>query len=462
MTTTMEELWNGELGTSAKVFTDDDLAAAEANGGVIEQGIYVWDLCGNVDFALVNLKLIDNGGSANISGRVATEEGVGIEGVQMSVMSQQVGYPANTITTDNGIYTFQYFPMYNDYTIEGNKNDDWLNGVTTLDLVLIQRHILGLTELDSPYKLIAADASNDERISAIDLIQLRKLILGIYAELPANDSWRFTDADASMDMENPWPFSEFVSVYDLEQDLSEDFVGVKVGDVNGSVTVSSLVGESIESRSSNELEFDIKRTDLGQGEIQLEFSSANFNEIAGFQFTLEGTNISEITNVTSGLINLDDSQVALSNNALAFSWNTMKGQSVNDGVLFTVTARMNNNALAITDRIVRAEAYQGESFEVINVTAAGNTAVVNALAQNEPNPWKSNTAITFDLEKAGQAIFSIYSATGQLVYKVTGNYPAGSNVLTLDAADLNNASGVLYYTIESGDFNATRKMIVLK
>jgi len=328
------ELWNGELGTSAKVFTADDLAAAEANGGVVEQGIYVWDLCGNVDFALVNLKLIDNGGSANISGRVATEAGVGIEGVQMSVMSQQVGYPANTITTDNGVYTFQYFPMYNDYTIEGEKNDDWLNGVTTLDLVLIQRHILGLTELDSPYKLIAADASNDERISAIDLIQLRKLILGVYAELPSNDSWRFTDADASMNEENPWPFSEFVNVYDLEQDLTEDFVGVKIGDVNGSVTVS-LVGENnMESRSANDLELDIKRTDLGQGEVKLEFSSANFKDIAGFQFTLEGSNISEITNVASGLITLDDSQVALSNNALAFSWNGTKGESFNDGTLF--------------------------------------------------------------------------------------------------------------------------------
>jgi len=98
------------------------------------------------------------------------------------------------------------------------------------------------------------------------------------------------------------------------------------------------------------------------------------------------------------------------------------------------------------------------SLEIINVKTTGSVVVENALAQNEPNPWKANTVITFDLEKAGQTNFSVYSATGQLVYKVSGNYPAGTNVLTLDAADMNNASGVLYYTIESGDFTATKKM----
>ncbi|MBL0102221.1 MAG: hypothetical protein IPP49_21100 [Saprospiraceae bacterium] len=39
-----------------------------------------------------------------------------------------------------------------DYQITASKGGDYLNGVSTLDLVLIQRHILGIQTLDSPYK----------------------------------------------------------------------------------------------------------------------------------------------------------------------------------------------------------------------------------------------------------------------------------------------------------------------
>ena len=45
-------------------------------------------------------------------------------------------------------------------------------------------HVLGQEVLDSPYKMIAADINNDKEISALDLIELRKLILGVYNELP--------------------------------------------------------------------------------------------------------------------------------------------------------------------------------------------------------------------------------------------------------------------------------------
>ena len=67
--------------------------------------------------------------------------------------------------------------------------------MSTLDLVDIQRHLLGLDPLDSPYKMIAADANNSESLTAIDLVEIRKLILGLYLEFPNNASWRFVDKD---------------------------------------------------------------------------------------------------------------------------------------------------------------------------------------------------------------------------------------------------------------------------
>jgi hypothetical protein len=65
--------------------------------------------------------------------------------------------------------------------------------VSTLDLVLIQKHLLGRAKLNSPYKLIAADANRSGVITALDLLEIRKLILGITNKFQNNTSWRFVD-----------------------------------------------------------------------------------------------------------------------------------------------------------------------------------------------------------------------------------------------------------------------------
>jgi hypothetical protein len=70
------------------------------------------------------------------------------------------------------------------------KNDDPINGVTTADIVSIQKHILGTQLLTSAYQLIAADVNNSGTISTADIIHIRKLILGINTSLPT-PSWRF-------------------------------------------------------------------------------------------------------------------------------------------------------------------------------------------------------------------------------------------------------------------------------
>ena len=90
-----------------------------------------------------------------------------------------------------------------------------------LDLVLIQRHIVGLSELDSPYKVIAADISNDEKLSALDIIELRKVILGVQDEFNSVDSWRFVDAAQEFaDVVSPWPVDYSVDIDNLESNIN--------------------------------------------------------------------------------------------------------------------------------------------------------------------------------------------------------------------------------------------------
>ncbi|MDO8367514.1 MAG: hypothetical protein Q7T20_11995 [Saprospiraceae bacterium] len=66
-----------------------------------------------------------------------------------------------------------------------------LEGVTTYDLTLISKHILAVDPFINPFQIIAADANNNAAVTSFDIVELRKLILGIYSELPNNSSWRY-------------------------------------------------------------------------------------------------------------------------------------------------------------------------------------------------------------------------------------------------------------------------------
>ena len=139
------------------------------------------------------------------------------------------------------------------YTITPEKDDNPLNGVTTFDLVLISKHILGIESFDNPYKMIAADANKSGSVTTFDIAEFRKLILGTYTDLPLNTSWRFVPEELNfVNPSNPFQvdFPEFITAeisstgieyaFDYEDanglftfhPTSADFAGIKIGDVN--------------------------------------------------------------------------------------------------------------------------------------------------------------------------------------------------------------------------------------
>ena len=130
---------------------------------------------------------------------------------------------------------------YDEYDVTPMKTDGVGNGVSTFDLVLINKHILGIEEFDSPYKIIAADVNNSKSVTTSDIAELRKLILGIYddSNWPGRNSWTFTPEDyvfPTPDM----PFTPIIPEFILELDIQANsniqanFVAIKTGDVNQS------------------------------------------------------------------------------------------------------------------------------------------------------------------------------------------------------------------------------------
>ena len=146
-----------------------------------------------------------------------------------------------TSTTDtNGSFIFNLSKIGN-YKIKASRSIDVnkANGLTALDLALIQSHILGKTSLNSPYKIIAADVNGDGKVTALDLVFIKRIILGIdtvFTKTTTGEKrlWTFIDSSYKFpDTTNPFPYKDSILYKGLNLvQTNQTFIGVKLGDVN--------------------------------------------------------------------------------------------------------------------------------------------------------------------------------------------------------------------------------------
>ncbi|MEZ4988121.1 MAG: dockerin type I domain-containing protein [Saprospiraceae bacterium] len=175
------------------------------------------------------------------NGVIATEDGDLIEGVAVTLQGSDT---VQVTTNGDGVFFYIGDNLGEMITITPFFDENPLNGVSTFDLVLISKHILGNQPLNSPYKRIAADVNKSGTITVIDMILIRKLLLQIDETFVNNTSWRFIPADYTFPIPgNPWfeMFPEEIQQEDTSLGyLGADFIGVKIGDVNGSVQTHAI------------------------------------------------------------------------------------------------------------------------------------------------------------------------------------------------------------------------------
>jgi len=83
------------------------------------------------------------------------------------------------------------------------------------------------------------------------------------------------------------------------------------------------------------------------------------------------------------------------------------------------------------------------------------------LLQNFPNPFNPSTTISYTVAKDGLVALKIYNIMGEEVATLyDGFQKAGGYDVSFDASRL--TSGVYFYSITSGDFTATKKMMLIK
>lgn len=83
------------------------------------------------------------------------------------------------------------------------------------------------------------------------------------------------------------------------------------------------------------------------------------------------------------------------------------------------------------------------------------------LLQNYPNPFNPTTSISYSIPENGNVTLSVYDVLGNRVALLeNGNRTAGSYSTSFDASKL--TSGIYFYTIRSGNFTGTKKMLLMK
>ncbi|MCG8331460.1 MAG: T9SS type A sorting domain-containing protein [Chitinophagales bacterium] len=413
--------------------------------------------------------------TADVSGNVFTPDGQPIANATVNLLN--TGGPMQLQSSPNGDFYFVDVPACDVNTIGVEKDNDLLNGVSTADLILIQQHILGVATLDSPYKIIAADANNSGSVTALDQIVLRKAILSISTFFPNNTSWRFIPQDHEFQTNDPLTegFPEIITINNaLSEDMNLSFTGIKVGDVTGDVDPSQLSGDDIEDR--NIIAFQLEDVDLKAGETyKIALSNNAINHLSGYQFALDyDENALLLEGIEAGALSgLTDAHFGVfeKEGIITTSWVKEQALSISDNAeLFYLHFQALEDAklsslLKLADSKTKAEAYDA-TLETSNVTLAflpttesESTAIGFALYQNQPNPFNTSTLIPFELEEKGWAKLSIYDIAGRTLLNREGQFDAGYHEWEIGASEL-ATKGLLFYRLETNQGTATLRMVV--
>lgn len=426
-------------------------------------------------------------GSLTLGGGVTTSRGITLPGVEMELAGITSGM---VLSGDDGKYFFEGVDA-GSYMITPYKEDDAANGISTLDELILQRHLLGIELITDPLIFMAADLNNSGTLTIIDRLLMRNIILGNTEVLPEGETWRFVpvsyfDGSNDIELSRTMNAPRSIRLSDLESCLSgNDFYAIKKGDLNSSVFISTLNGTILNGtrgRSTNDTHpLEIEEHHLQGGDLfDLPVRVGDLEALAGMQFTLDfATDAVVIEEVVPGL--MEETQLGLtqmSRGYVSATWTQKEELRAGDAVLFTVRLRSLrpvaiSDAVSFGDTPTYSEAYRVGTEELVDLALNITPAVTDApvydsgpgyglesgivLSQNYPNPFGEETTISFTLPEAGEATINVYDLTGRVVKELKGEYTAGEHAVKLQGKNL--PVETLIYTLSFNGQRLTRTML---
>lgn len=423
----------------------------------------VIDRDGNVNFdvslsllkAAIEDALDDTGGCSNaFSGEITGADSA----IDVSLKSDVVGATVYRLNPDgHPEYSYEcqftFPPQALEYFIEVNKDGEDLIGVSTKDIVFIVRHLLGTDIFESTEEKIAADFTANDVVSARDISEMRKLILGVNAENKDHNSWRFwsTDSDFSNDTTGVLipDLIERVPLMDVVDSISSgDFAGVKLGDVSGDI--NPFFGPPTTTRSDLVLRFDDQWVEAGEM-VDIEFVYEDNLTISGIQLTME-INAPHKAIICDPALEFHSRGSKTFMNAMAYTAFDVHVDKLEP--VFTLQFKAERSGLA-------SEMFALKSNPTPALILLGNNDELSFRIESNPLelgsivwPNPAHNSLQVSSEENIQAV-NLYGNNGQMILQKTSQID--SKVIELDLSDI--PSGIYYCRIKTENGEEVQRVI---
>ena len=301
-----------------------------------------------------------------------------------------------------------------------------------------------------------------------DRLQLRQLILSKTFEFRDNTSWRFIDArhnfgsDVSSTLSQK--FAESMTIVPT-QNIQANFVGVKIGDVNGTAVPNLLTVENT-TETRNKLagmtiEAQDRLVEAGTN-FDLVLNGINLEKYNGFQFTLDFPELT-LVDMKEDLLIVLNWHVTTPQHLIT-SWNAYAAAGAKTLVTLkfkALTTGLISDLLQLNSEKLAAEAYQSNNSTQKVALIFKEQVPINTfeLLQSHPNPTNNWATIDFNLLTQENYVLKVIDLNGQLLWQYSGVGVEGYNQLKLQTKDL-AVQGVVYYQLQTATELATKKMII--
>ena len=418
--------------------------------------MWVTDEAGNQDFCSTFLTVFDNGSCNNVStiaGRVRSEVGVPVSGATVTLDGPDG--TMETISDEEGNYSFESH-WYQNMELTASHSGEPLNGVNSVDLVYMHRHIIGSEPFESPYQIIASDVNASEAISVYDVVELRRLILGHYEDFPDNKPWHFVHADYDFPDGDAMNFEE--KIYLDQVVTSLDFIAIKTGDANNSFLGYNF--NSAEVREAVEIDVQVEEsTDI----ISYDFVLTSDLEMDAFQMEMKiNEEINESAIITSDLVGFGLQNYYQRGNLISIAYHLNESSDFEKGQsLFRIeTVKLGvEPELSIYKDRIKSEVYRsGESKKI--VLREIPVSVSLDLSEFSPNPFTNHTRIQLESDRDQLAKITVLDVQGKQIHSRQLPIRKGVNEVQL-SEEIFNLSGLYFVNLEYGEKITQKKVIFL-
>ncbi|MCC6412349.1 MAG: T9SS type A sorting domain-containing protein [Saprospiraceae bacterium] len=358
--------------------------------------------------------------------------------------------------------SFDQLPWGGSYltTVRAERTDNAVNGVSTFDLVTMNKHILDIEPMTSMYQLLSSDVNNSKTVTTFDIAETRKVILGVsdtFSQVPA---WRMIRPLANPSLLNQ--FNAVVDTYqlvinNLQQDLTTsgfNFVGIKMGDANLS---AAFVGDP-DDRSDKGAPLGVYFDEKMDGEVTLlGVHLAQNVSLEGWQLALQldprVTTVYDLTGVPPENWSYDsETGILRVLDFFAVAKMFEKGDA-----LFNLRLKQPLSATkaSLAPEVLQPEAYDAEGLRRTLFVETGNNLPAEdggvVFYPAKPNPFHAQTSVNVWLSEPASVLFEVYDVHGKRIwneYRKAGT--EGLQSFDIDAVNL-PGSGVYVYRLVVGE-----------